>query len=102
MFKYLFLITIFPVFAFASITGTGKVCSGPSFDQYGDQITTRRDVAEKLADQDALRQCYPYQTHRVSEYRYSNTNRECQSTSPYAIKETVEADYTCAHLREVH
>jgi len=102
MMKLIFLLSVFPVFAFASITGTGKVCTGPSFDEYGDLVTTRRNLAEQRADQDALKQCYPYQALRVSEYRYSNTNKDCKSTHPHAIQETVEADYTCAHLREVH
>lgn len=96
MIKLVFSLLAFPVFAMANITATGKICSGPSFDEYGDRVTSRRQNAERLADQDALKQCYPYQTQRVSEYRYSNSNSDCHSTNPYAIKETVEADYACA------
>lgn len=96
MTKLVFSLLAFPVFAFANITATGKICSNPTIDPDGYLETSRRDLAERLADKDALKHCYPYQTQRVSEYRYSNTNSDCHSTNPHAIRETVEADYACA------
>lgn len=96
MLRYLMVLSLFPVFASANVIGIGKICAGPAMDQYGELVTSMRNVAERRADEHALRLCYPYQTQRVSEYRYSNTNPDCHSQNRYVIKETVEADYTCA------
>jgi hypothetical protein len=79
-------------------TATGRICAGPSIDENGDLVTSRRYYAEKLADQAASRQCYPFQYKRESAYQYRNANEDCQSINPYAIRETVTAEYSCASL----
>lgn len=79
---------------------TGRICSGPSFDQYGDLVTSKRDQAERKADEEAARACYPFQFRRVSDFSYVRSNDECQTTNEYTIRETVWAQYTCAPFDE--
>lgn len=79
-------------------TATGRICSGSTFDQNGDLVTSRRHQAEQLADQTASKHCYPFQYKRESEYQYRDTNEECLSTNPNAVRETVTAEYSCASL----
>ena len=76
----------------------GKICSGPAFDSYGELITSHRFYAEELADQGAAKRCYPFQVHRESAYEYEKFNEDCHNPSPYAVKETVTATYSCARL----
>ena len=77
-------------------TATGRICAGPAIDDYGDMVTSYANEAKRKADQEASRQCYPFQSRRESEYSYKKENEECKSTDPYAIHETVTAEYICA------
>lgn len=75
---------------------TGRICSGPSIDPYGDMVTSYKSEAERRADEEAARACYPFQFRRVSNFSYLRSNDECKSTNEYIIRETVWAQYTCA------
>lgn len=79
----------------STFTMAGKICAGPAFDSYGDLITSYRAHAEELADKGAAYRCHPFQVHRESEYKYENSNADCSSSTPYTVKETVTASYSC-------
>lgn len=78
------------------VEGIGRICAQRSFDNNGELVDSHRNYAEQLANEDALKKCYPYQLKRISSYLYTRTNELCLSTSPRDIKETVSAQYECA------
>ncbi len=68
-------------------TMAGKICSNPAIDSYGNLIMSYRGHAEELADKGAAHRCYPFQTHRKSDYKYEELNVDCASTEPYIVTE---------------